>query len=454
MKRFVKITLILLFVFTGKILFAQQIDVSKLDSLFNILSSKNLMMGSVAISQGNKIAYKKSFGYRYIDGGKEIANDEYTKYRVGSITKLFTSVMIFQLVREHKLSLDTKLVNFFPQIKNADKITIANMMYHRSGIHDAINDTMYSKEIFSAHSESEVLHLLEKLPSDFEPDAKSAYSNSNFTLLGYIVERLDKDDYATSLKNRILDKLHLKNTHIGKQISETDNEAFPYFFTGVSWISIPMVNKIVDNNAIAAGGAGAIISTPLDLNRFLNGLFDGTLINQNSLSQDTTIRGTYGMDITKVPFYNNYGWGHSGAIGGFHSDLFKFLKGDITVAVCYNGVNFSTNEVLIGILSCCFDKPFNFAIFDKPTIIKVDTAVFQKYIGNYASDGIPLKIKIFVQDGKLYAQATGQPALPLNAVSEKEFVFEEANIDILFDAEKNEFILNQNDKKYLFKKEE
>ena len=112
MKRFVQISFFLLFMFIGKRLYAQQINKEKLDSLFNILSSKNLMMGSVAISQRNKIVYKKSFGYRYIDSSKNITADENTKYRIGSITKLFTSVMIFQLVEEHKLSLNTKLDKF------------------------------------------------------------------------------------------------------------------------------------------------------------------------------------------------------------------------------------------------------------------------------------------------------------------------------------------------------
>ena len=69
------------------------------------------------------------------------------------------------------------------------------MMHHRSGIHDASNDKEYMTEMQKATSEKSILEILAKSPSDFAPDTKSSYSNSNFTLLGYIIERLDEDNY-------------------------------------------------------------------------------------------------------------------------------------------------------------------------------------------------------------------------------------------------------------------
>ena len=458
MNRFVKIFFILLFFFIGKMVFAQQINTAKLDSLFNILSSKNLMMGRVAISKGGKIVYKKSFGYRYIDSVKKLPADENTKYIIGSVTKLFTSVMIFQLVQEHKLSLDTKLATFFPQIKNADKITIANMMHHRSGIHDASNDPIYQSELFSAKSEAEIFKILTKCPSDFEPDTKSKYSNSNFTILGYIIERLDKDDYPTSLRNRITDKLHLKNTLVNEKINATKNMSLPYRFINGQWIRSEEAEKLIEDNETAVGGAGCIVSTPVDLNIFLNALFDYKLISKVSLNQMMTLKGLYGMDIYRLPFDDKFIWGHNGEINindfAYYTDLYQYLNDKLTIAVCYNGINYNTNDILVAILSCCFDIPVNLSEFNNPQFENVDTLILKNYSGIYSSKDIPLKIKVFVQDGKLFAKATGQPAFPLSAVSEKEFIFKEAGIRMLFDAAKNEFILNQGVGKYLFKKEE
>lgn len=426
---------------------AQQINTAKLDSLFDILASKNLMMDSVAISKDNKIVYKKSFGYRYIDGSKKIPADENTKYRIGSITKLFTSVMTFQLVEEGKLSLDTKLAAFFPQIKNAEKITIADMMHHRSGIHDASNDTIYMRNMYQAQSKKDILNILSKCSSDFEPDTKSSYSNSNFTLLGYIIEQLDKDSYEASLKKRIINKLHLKNTYVGKKLNNSENESLPYLLNDNKWETDTALINLIGKTYIVAGGAGAIASTPTDLNIFINALFDNKLINVQSLQQDTTVRGDFGMDIYKVPFYDKLGWGHNGNVPPFYADLYKFVKDNITVAVCYNGVNYRTNDILIDILSCCFNRPFNLSDFEP---VKVDTSILNKYVGTYSSKNIPLKIKIYTQKNQLYAQATGQPAFPLTAISEKEFIFKQAGINMLFDTDKNTFTLKQGGGVYLF----
>ena len=431
---------------------AQQINTAKLDSLFDILAAKNLMMGSVAIFKDDKIVYKKSFGYRYIDGSKKIPADENTKYRIGSITKLFTSVMIFQLVQEHKLSLDTKLATFFPQIKNADKITVADMMRHRSGIHDASNDKSYLPEMQQTKSENDIVKILAKCPSDFEPDTKSAYSNANFTLLGYIVERLDKDSYEGSLKKRIVNKLHLKNTYVGEAINILGNESSTYIFNKKKWDSISNeLIKIIGKNAVVVGGAGSLISTPTDLNIFLNALFDDKLISKESLLQDTTVKGDFGMDIYKLPYDDTFIWGHNGSIGGlYYSDLFTIPKDRITISVCYNGVNYNTNDILVGILDCCFDRPIDFAAFNN---LDIDTTILKKYIGVYSSEKFPLKIKIFVEKNQLFAQADGQSAFPLSAISEKEFIFKQAGIDIIFDTDKSEFTLKQGGGSYLFQKE-
>ncbi|MDE1191606.1 MAG: serine hydrolase [Arachidicoccus sp.] len=427
---------------------AQQINTAKLDSLFDILASKNLMMGSVAISKDDKIVYKKSFGYRYIDSSKKISADENTKYRIGSITKLFTSVMIFQLVQEHKLSLDTKLATFFPQIKNADKITIADMMYHRSGIHSFTDDSLYLSYYTKPQQENFIIDLIAKSQSDFEADTRFAYSNSNFFLLGCIVEKLDKRNYTTSLRKRITEKLHLSNTFLGGKINEAKDESYSYTFENNNWTKLPETDMSVP------GGAGAIVSTPTDLNIFLNALFDKKIISEENLTKDTTAKGIFGMDIYKLPFYGKFGWGHGGDIDGFHADLFKFVNDGITIAVCYNGVDYKTKDILIDILSCCFDRPFNLSDFNSPQSINVDTSILDQYVGTYSSKSFPLKIKIFIEKNQLFAQADGQSSFSLSAISEKEFIFKQARIDMIFDAEKNEFTLKQGGGNYLFQKEQ
>ncbi len=107
-----------------------------MNSLFDALESNNKMMGVVTITRDNKTVYSRALGYSRVSDAEKVKNNDATKFRIASLTKTFTAVMIFQLIDEKRLTLETKLSKFFPQLANADKITIEQMLLHRSGIHN------------------------------------------------------------------------------------------------------------------------------------------------------------------------------------------------------------------------------------------------------------------------------------------------------------------------------
>ena len=141
MKKEISFTVILSIVIFFGTAFSQNINKSKLDSLFNSLAENNKAMGSIAISKNGTIVYSRAIGYSVITGKEKKPATENTRYRIGSISKMFTSVMIFQLIEEHKLELSTTLDKFYPTVPNADKITIGNLLNHRSGLHNFTNDS-------------------------------------------------------------------------------------------------------------------------------------------------------------------------------------------------------------------------------------------------------------------------------------------------------------------------
>src|SRR5690606_25160493 len=127
--------LIILFafaLFSSTLTKAQEVNKEKLDSLFTILEDNNKTMGSAVVSKEGKTIYSNSIGYAYFKDS--IKNSGKTKYRIGSITKMFTATMIFQLVDAEKINLDDKLSGFFPEIPNSEKITIGNLLNHTSGL--------------------------------------------------------------------------------------------------------------------------------------------------------------------------------------------------------------------------------------------------------------------------------------------------------------------------------
>jgi D-alanyl-D-alanine carboxypeptidase len=112
--------------------------VSKTDSLLNYLHQNNRFCGSVMVSKGSNTLYQKDF---------KSSDDVKVKesFRIGSVTKLFTAVIIYQLIEENKLSLQTKLSVFFPTIKNSKNITIKHLLGHQSGIRDILSDDNFEK---------------------------------------------------------------------------------------------------------------------------------------------------------------------------------------------------------------------------------------------------------------------------------------------------------------------
>ena len=123
-------TLLTLALFTPG--YAQTLDKAKLDQFFDRLTEKNKAMGSLVIAKDGKVLYTRAIGYSQINQKKPLTAAN--RFRIGSITKMFTAAMILQLVEEGKLKLTDTLDKFFPQIPNAKKITIAQILAHRSGI--------------------------------------------------------------------------------------------------------------------------------------------------------------------------------------------------------------------------------------------------------------------------------------------------------------------------------
>ena len=418
---------------------AQPFNKAKMDSLMETIATHDKGMGSLAVAEKGELIYARAIGFK---NDEHAPADINTKYRIGSITKMFTATMIFQLVEEKKLTLATTLDKFYPKIPNAKKITIGQMLSHRSGIHSFTDDSEYLLWHTKPHTQAELLDIIIKGGSDFVPDSKAEYSNSNFVLLGYIAEKLTKQSYAQAVQQRIITKAGLKNTYVGTKTNVANNEAYSYSM-GEKWEQEPETDMSIP------GGAGAILSTPSDLTLFITALFNNKLISKTSLDQMTTIKDGYGMGIFQIPFGAKKCYGHTGGIDGFSSSLVYFPGDSAAVAYCNNGQVMTTNDIMIGALSICFNVPYKIPDFK---VVEVSENTLRSYTGVYASAAIPLKITVSLKGKNLFAQATGQGEFPLSAKNDTTFEFTQAGITMLFDAAKNEMTLKQGGGVYNFKK--
>jgi CubicO group peptidase (beta-lactamase class C family) len=329
-------------------------------------------------------------------------------------------------------------------VPNAEKITIGNLLNHRSGIHNFTNDSDYISWMTRAKTPDEMLAIIAKNKPDFQPNERTAYSNSNFVLLGYIIEKIIKQTYATALAQRVTNKLALTNTYYGGKTDANKQESYSYQYIN-NW------KQEQETDMSIPGGAGSIVSTPGDLVRFIEGLFSLKLVNANSLAQMKTITTGLGMGMFQLPFYNRRAYGHNGSIDGFGATLAYFPEDSITVAYCSNGQVYPLNNILIGILSIVYNRP-DYSIPDFKTFA-LSAEELDKYPGVYSSTQIPLKITITKSNLTLMAQATGQAAFVLEPAERDLFKFDQAGVEIKFDTLKNEFTLKQGGGSYLFTKD-
>lgn len=404
---------------------AQKVDVASLDTLFSRLERNQKLMGSVLISKNGKTLYGRGFGQSQVGQLTAVNNTINTVYRIGSITKMFTATMVMQLVQEKRLKLTDTLARWFPQIPNAEKITLDQMLTHHSGIHNFTEDTAFMPWQDTVKSSAAILSHIASFPSDFEPGSKAAYSNSNFVLLGYIIEAVTGMPYAQVLQNRITRPLKLTQTGFGaRTIRPEAGEALPFAIEEGHWVAVPPSSTDV------AGGAGGIVSTVGDMAKFIEALMTRHFLQDTTLKKMMELKDRYGRGLVKFPFYDRVAYGHNGHIDNFTSTLAFFPKDSTVVSIVCNGVNYVFNDALIGLLSIYFGKPYTMPEFGKKAALT--EAQLKRVEGVYTTTVMPMEITVTATPTGIMAQATSQSAFPLEPVSETEFANDEVGIHLEF----------------------
>ncbi len=358
---------------------------------------------------------------------------------------MFTAAMIFQLIDEGKLKLTDTLDKFFAQIPNAKKITIAHILAHRSGIHDFTEDRDYRTWRMNPRTKDEMLAIIAKGTPDFEPDAKYSYSNSGFVLLGYIVEKVGGKPYQEALKERITSKIGPKDTYLGTgNIDTGKNESFSYRYVR-DW------EQQTETHLSIAFGAGALISTPTDLIRFIQALFDGKIVSKESLDQMKTIKDGYGLGMDTFTFAGKTLYGHTGGLDNSGAWLAYLPEEKLALAYTSNAKVYPVVNIVSGVFDIYWKKPFQIPTFET---VAVSAEVLDKYVGVYSSPAAPVKFTVTREGATLFVQMTGQSAARLEATAQDKFRADPSGIVIEFDAAKNQMILRRRGRERVLTKED
>jgi D-alanyl-D-alanine carboxypeptidase len=421
---------------------AQALDKAKLDQYFDKLAEKNKAMGSVTIAKDGNVLYTRAIGYSQINGTEKKPLTGASRFRIGSITKMFTAAMVLQLVEEGKLKLTDNLSTFLPQVPNASNITILQILSHRSGIPNIKRDPQRSSG--SPITKDEMLGLIVKETPDFEPDTKHLYSNSGYFILGLILEKLSGKPYGEVLAERITAKIGLRDTYVAiGSIDVNNNESLTYFRLGNEW------KPGGETHPSLLFSAGAIVSTPNDMAKFIQALFDGKLITQQSLDQMITLRDGEGLGMDSFKFAGKTFYGHTGGADNYGAWLAYLPDEKLAVAYTTNAKVYPVGNILNGIIDIYYNRPFLIPSFE---VIEVSPEVLDKYVGVYSSPDAPVKFTISRKGTTLYVQPGTESAAPFEAIAQDKFQIEGAVI-IEFDVAKKQMTVRRRGGERIFTKE-
>ena len=438
MKQYVRILIAFALLILSGGVFAQNLfDRAKLDNYFDKLEKNNKFMGSVAVAKNGEIIYTKAIGFADVENN--VKATEKSKYRIGSVSKSFTAVLVLKAVEEKKIDLDQTIDKWFPTIANSQKITVRHLLSHRSGIHDFTHNEDYLTWCTQPKTENEMLAIIENGGSDFEPDSTAEYSNSNYVLLTYMLEKIFSKPYSDLLQEYIVEPIGLADTYVFGKTNPNDNECRSYRFLG-SWV--------VENetDCTVPMGAGAIVSTPTDLTKFADALFGGRLLTNESLEMMKTIKDEYGLGLFEIPFGDNIGLGHTGAIDGFVSVYSHYADGNVSYALTSNGLNFKLGDIKKAVLGAVYGKPYEI-----PEFYNVASEDLDVYLGEYVSKKIGLDF-IVKKEGNTLIGQIGEDAIPLEAVDKDKFKCDQIGAKFEFNPKKNTMTLFQNGAKLVLRK--
>ncbi|MEH6659933.1 serine hydrolase domain-containing protein [Leeuwenhoekiella marinoflava] len=398
----------------------------------------NALLGSLSIFEEGEEIMNHALG--------SVSADSETKYQIGSISKLFTAVLLAQLKEENKIDFKESLKAYFPKIPGAEEIELVNLLNHTSGLQDFVvkQDSIYfwlKKPV----KQEEILDEIVRQGPAFKPGDSVRYSNAGYYLLARILEQKYKKPYEEILAEKIAKPLGLKNTFSLSGKTTYENTAISYEKKDSIWV--PVEEFYFPN----VQGVGDIISTVYDLNSFMNALFSNTILKAETLEmmlpKDTD---WFGMGVMKVPFYNYIAYGHGGDTYGTHSVTSYNPENQLGITYVINGEGYPTNNFAIGLLSIIYDK--DYTLPELKTYIP-NPSFYKTYAGTYTSSELPIAITIFQKEDTLMAQGEGQSAFELTPKSKHVFEYLKAGIHITFDPYAETFIFKQGGQEFQLKKE-
>jgi CubicO group peptidase (beta-lactamase class C family) len=412
---------------------------SKIDSLISAYAKLDKFNGTALVARNGNILLNKGYGYRNVAG--KVLNNEQSIFQLGSITKQFTAAIILKLQEENKLSVSDKLSKFFPDYPKGDSITIKQLLTHTSGIYNYTNDGNFmATETSKPHSKEQMMVLFKDKPLDFSPGTSWNYSNSGYSLLGYIIEAVTNRPYEEAVHKYIFRPLNMEHSGFDfANLKSTDKTTGYFMLNATNAQPAPIVDSTV------AFSAGAIYSTTGDLYLWHKALEQNIILSKAQQEKAyTPVKNNYGYGWLIDSIEGKRRVGHGGGIPGFVTNESRVQEDDIDIVLLSNASDRSLDNITNGIYAILYNKPYELP--KERIAVELPATMLQQYAGEYEINP-NMHVVITVKDGALSAIPTNQSEKLLHAEKEDFFFEKEEDIQVEFTRNANKevdgFILHQ-----------
>ena len=411
---------------------------SKVDALFAADVNQGTPGGEVLVARNGTILFEKGYGAAKLDPKTPFTMDTHT--RIGSITKQFTAAAILKLAEQGKLKVSDPVSRFIPDWPRGDEVTLQHLLTHSSGIHNYTEKPAFKAHIREPISLEKLVASFKNDPYAFNPGEKYNYCNSNYILLGFIIEKVSGQSYEAYLRKTFFEPLGMKDTGVYPSSGKLSNEAFGYSYENGK------VRRAVDWDMSNVGPAGELYSTAHDLFRWNEALFNQRVISPDSMRAAFTV-GVLKDDDPTHPEDTGYGYGwtidrlngareisHGGELDGFGSYLLRLPDYNLTVIVLLNCVPQLPHiqqwvlDRQIARLAMGAELPAD----DKPKIVRdVSPTALQMIVGKYNMGGA-LVMAVSVDSGRVFAEIAGRKRFEIVPMTDRDFFVPGGNATATF----------------------
>lgn len=365
------------------------------------------------VKGGDTLVWK---GYGKADLEQDVDATPETVYRIGSITKQFTSSAIMRLVEKGTISLDDPITKFLPDFPlQGHDVRMRHLLNHTSGIRSYTNiGPLFWEKSRQDLTDEQLLELFVKEPFDFDPGARYAYNNSGYYLLGVILSKLGGKPYGDYMAETMFGPLGLDQTLYCHEPTIVLHRAQGYALKD---------GKLVNDAPISMntpGAAGALCSTIGDLAKWASLLESGRVVSPASYEAMTTpgmldngskLSYGYGLGVGELAGHPKIA--HGGGINGFVTQLSRYPADDLTIVVLANAESARPGNIETAIARQVLGIPPRV-----PKDLPMTAAERARYVGSYSLESIDTRVREV--DGKLVMDG---PEGPLTLLHEGNGVF-------------------------------